>query len=489
MTNNKQLARMEKDLTEILSIARILMLVLIFVLLAFVIASIVSAQEINVTSTINDAILNSSEGDTILIPEGNYTENLLINKSLTLIGQGQVRIIYDWTNNNSMTMMNRNSGIVVYTPHDTNITPVVNFQNLIIDGNYFNESFAGIRFYASNGTINNLRFENFYNDTSPIIKKFEVAVHHFQDAYLPQYVSIRNSIFEQYQTSGISASELGTDLLIENNTFTGRGNQTLMKQYGIQINYGATAQIKNNTLSNHYFIPSYNVSVGEASAILCYGNNVAVNLSNETYYEIVNISQVLIENNVLVNNSYGIIVDGEENFTGGNVWIVENLLYNNLANLYLPNTDYFVLIHNYWGSESPNFNATILGNGSYLVEPYYKDILKQHLSNEVIPETPTQSSGGSSGKKSSGGGSYAPKKNVTIVSNVTNTTNVVVEPTKPEVVLNNDVEVYVPVKKDHSFYWFLFFSITGIALLYSSYRWYKDVNPKELKGGQNGDIR
>ena len=54
---------------------------------------------------IQDAIDNSTNGDTIRVFEGTYTENIIVNKSLSLIGNGSEITVIDGGENGDVVMI------------------------------------------------------------------------------------------------------------------------------------------------------------------------------------------------------------------------------------------------------------------------------------------------------------------------------------------------------------------------------------------------
>ena len=52
-------------------------------------------------SSIQSAIDNASDGDTILVYEGTYYESIVINKSISLIGEDNDKTIIDYNNKDS----------------------------------------------------------------------------------------------------------------------------------------------------------------------------------------------------------------------------------------------------------------------------------------------------------------------------------------------------------------------------------------------------
>lgn len=465
-------------------------LTIIGLVITLTLLAVTSAAIIPVNQSIQDAINNATENDTIFIQSGNYTEQLMINKSITIIGEANTILFTPENLNYTPTSAYYSRPlIVIYSSDPLNNTINVTILNLTLDGNYSSQDYLkAVQFFSADGSLINLNVKNFRDEniTASSRKKSSVTINHPYDYFLPQNVLIENCSFENYQQSGILASEIGTNVTIRGNSFIGGGNMSYMKQYGIQVNYGATGTIENNKIRNHYFIPSYNATggVGEAAAILTFGNNVYVNDTNFT----LNISEVLIKNNLIFNNSFGIYVDGEENYSAGNVVVTENKFLNNLAAIFLNNASINATL-NYWGVVLPNFTALILGDGNFSVEnePYYTNFAKTTKNTDPVPTPPSSdsSSGGSSGGGGGGGSDFVPvKKNVTKTNlTITPITTPIQTETPVETPKNETINVPVTDKKFPTWAVMLIILGIGIAIVGFCY-WFFKPEPSILPAAQ-----
>src|SRR5262249_23233185 len=66
---------------------------------------------------------------------------------------------------------------------------------------------------------------------------------------------VQNSSMRSYQKAGVAGNESGTTMTIQANTVVGQGPTNGAGENGIQIRYGATGQIMNNTVIDHVFAP------------------------------------------------------------------------------------------------------------------------------------------------------------------------------------------------------------------------------------------
>jgi nitrous oxidase accessory protein NosD len=74
-------------------------------------------------------------------------------------------------------------------------------------------------------------------------------------------VSIMNNVVSNYQKTGIVTNGL-VSATITGNTITGDGPITYTAQNGIQIGFGATAIVKNNSVSGNNYTPASYVACG-----------------------------------------------------------------------------------------------------------------------------------------------------------------------------------------------------------------------------------
>jgi parallel beta-helix repeat protein len=159
----------------------------------------------NEYSTINKAIENSSKGDRIFISNGIYNEKIIINKSISIIGESNKTII-NYKNNQTdeigiITLLADNctiDGININNPFDNNTVfgiVIKSSNNTIINNTIYNTNkgiFIDSKYdeYIINNTIvqNNLSFNNFglhvaYADNNNISKN-HVFNNQFYGIYL-----------------------------------------------------------------------------------------------------------------------------------------------------------------------------------------------------------------------------------------------------------------------------------------------------------------
>jgi parallel beta-helix repeat protein len=261
-------------------------------------------------STIQEAISNADDGDTIFVNNGTYYENLIINKAVTLQGedhnntiiygsgiQDVIRITSNWTNVSGFTV--RGSGTEI---DDTGIR-LTNVNNCwIYECNiFYNEngiyadtcSYINISFnnVSSNGwkgvTLTNSYFNSVLNNTM-----FDNS---FNSIYI--YDSYMNDIF------GNTISANGNEgIEVASSVFNNIGyNNVTNNRYGIYLGGGGGNSIHNNTFSHNIENGVYLLFSNDN---LIEQNNISHNGKNGVYfyYSFDN----LLNNNTLFLNSDGI---------------------------------------------------------------------------------------------------------------------------------------------------------------------------------------
>jgi parallel beta-helix repeat protein len=189
-------------------------------------------------------------GDTILVDPGKYTEQVTINKSLTLQGNGAGAIIQS-----PATLMTDAFGQNALV--EVNSAATVNINNLTIQGPATNIT-AGI--FIANGATANV--------TGTTIDQINQGAANFgvqgvrgilvgSSAGGAGHATITNCNVTNYQKTGILTGGAGTTVTITGTTVTGVGSTSplasLTAQNGIQISAGTTGQLSNNMISGNEY--------------------------------------------------------------------------------------------------------------------------------------------------------------------------------------------------------------------------------------------
>lgn len=370
----------------------------------------------NHVKTIQEGIDNATSGDTVFVYNGTYYENLVVNKTIDLIGEDRdgtiidgggsgdvINISADWVNISGFTVQNGGSssseaGIRVISGTGNNMitsnTVTNNHYGIYLDysnsntltGNTVTLCNGGYAVYivASNGnTISNntissnlasgIRFTHAskYN----IISGNNITFNSGHGVYLRYANNRYNTITENnISYNGGSGIRMWADSsynIIDNNTVSNN-------YYGIYLTYPHASGnlFINNTITSNNYDGVYLRCSGNTFS----GNNITSN--NRWGISIVEGSNTITGNNIISNNDYGIHF-GYCN--PNNNLIYNNNFINNIQNAYDKNS-------NFWDNGYPS-------GGNYWDD--YTGTDNYHGPNQDMPgsdgigDTPYNISGGS----------------------------------------------------------------------------------------------
>jgi hypothetical protein len=310
-----------------------------------------SGATINVTgengsnNAIQTAINGAPVGSTINIAAGMFPEQLNVTKPLTLVGAGATTIIKptSMTSNTMGLISGANYYPIILAKSETG----VNIENLVVDGagvgaTYGASGFFGIVYQNASGTISGTTVTNI--NCNPLNgDQSGNAIYIQTDGQGGiSNVNITNNIISNYQKGGIICNEPGTNCIVNGNTVTGVGQTSLIAQNGIQVGYGATATVENNTISGDSYTGTWGSSTGSANedyftggamscGILLYDASSSTTILNNTVSHcdtgicpftdtaLTGEPPVVANNNTISNNyGYGIVFDGVNGTSTGN---------------------------------------------------------------------------------------------------------------------------------------------------------------------------
>lgn len=263
-------------------------------------------------TTIQDAINHSSNGDTILVWNGTYTQNIIVNKSVSIIGNG--------TSNTTIKGPGSSpNGILKITSNWVNVSnfyiynaPTNLHKGIKIQSSFINISNCYFNYTDIHISIENGNYTTIYNCT--FNQTFKSGI---EGIYVDQgkYIDITNCYFYSDDSSDISIN-LGLNYLlkiIENIDIS--YNYFYSSDYNIWIRTGwkNNTRIYNNTFVNAVgggsWAIEYSISTDYDTGNIAIFNNTGVNL--EYFFDIdidtggfkVDVSNISIYNNILLNTS------------------------------------------------------------------------------------------------------------------------------------------------------------------------------------------
>jgi hypothetical protein len=279
--------------------------------------------------TIQLAVNSSPAGSLIKVCPGTYPEQVVINKKMTLTGvssDGTVGSAAAGADNPKLVIPS--GGFVANTASLTSGWPIaaqilvtsaspVHISSLIVDGSNNNLTgcsaprLMGIYYQNSSGTVKYVVARNQAQDQNDFGCQDSANLAIFVQSGTPpssalssattSTVTISNSSVHGFQKNGITGNEAGTTVTITGNSVIGAG-PTATAQNGIQIGFGATGKVANNTVAD----VAYNGTAQAASGILIYAaSNVTIfgNAVSDAQYGIATVSDL----NYGYNADYSII--------------------------------------------------------------------------------------------------------------------------------------------------------------------------------------
>ena len=202
---------------------------------------------------IQSAIDAASDGDIIIVHEGTYDEQVIIDKALTLQGFGDATVIKPTqeTANNFQLFARKVGGtantapiIVVQAGPEKEVT----IKDLKVNGSLVSSvppganAFVGILYLGTGGTIDSVTIDSLLTTQSNGIYLSSLGE--------TVAVEVKGCTISNFLKNGITANFEGLTASIHNNVVIGSGPIENIAQNGIQIGYGATGSIFENEVSN-----------------------------------------------------------------------------------------------------------------------------------------------------------------------------------------------------------------------------------------------
>jgi hypothetical protein len=246
-------------------------------------------------ATIQSAVSASAPGTTIKVCPGNYPEQVVINKKLTLTGAetgtGSTPIVTSPVGG----IVQNATGLVASNPIGAQIlvqnAPEVDISGLTVDGSGNQLSctldLMGIYYQNASGIINHVATRNQNLGSGSYCQSGEGIFAQSGYGYCGvSTVLIENSHVYAYQKNGISGDGDTLTVTISENDIVGQGPTPYVAQNGIQISDGTKGTILSNSVVNDI----YSGASYSATGILVYAS-----------------SDVFLNNNT-VSNTQGIVV-------------------------------------------------------------------------------------------------------------------------------------------------------------------------------------
>jgi nitrous oxidase accessory protein NosD len=140
-------------------------------------------------------------------------------------------------------------------------------------------------------------------------------------------VGVSDTSVHDYQKNGITGNEVGTDIFVDDNVVTGIGPTTGAAQNGVQVGFGATGAIRQNSIMNHIWSSCVSPSMCTdiATNILIFGANDVVVTQNtlgksQTSVSIVGGNNCRVQGNTIFQTDVfdGVALQGDNNMVTTN---------------------------------------------------------------------------------------------------------------------------------------------------------------------------
>lgn len=320
-------------------------------------------------TSIQDAIDNASDGDTIMVYPGKYNESIEINKTLFLMGKAI---------NETMPIIHSNKFITVnitakkcvfkfftvmnnYAIEDISYTINVLSDGNVLENNIIIGGYAGIRmFYSSNNLIKNNTIKKTYEQGLILDHSHHNVVERNKLVYnewdaITLFASNNNTISRnevKWNECGISVQAYSkNNLIIENNASE-------------NTNYGITVQgaSYNKIIGNYVYKNKEWCGISILSSFNTISENVVV--GNNWIGIDIEGKRNVISKNVIKNSKVGLFLEGFGENCRKNVIINNNFIGNGKhawfdGEQYLPPSNLF--LRNYWDDWHLPFPRPIFG--------------------------------------------------------------------------------------------------------------------------------
>jgi parallel beta-helix repeat protein len=233
-------------------------------------------------ATIQAGVNAASAGSTVNVCPGTYPEQVTIDKRLTLqgitVGTANQAVVASPAGGvvaNAISLATGNPLAAQISVHDT---PGVTISNLTVDGSDNGitgcaPNLIGIYYQDASGTVSNVvaRNQTAGLNNSPINECqwgmgifVQSGVSTVTNKAGTSTVTVANSNVHDFQKNGITGNEVGTTVHVRLNQVRGEGPTSGAAENGIQIGFGATGNITNNSVIDEIYSPC--VSLADCAA-------------------------------------------------------------------------------------------------------------------------------------------------------------------------------------------------------------------------------
>ncbi|MCD6572467.1 MAG: right-handed parallel beta-helix repeat-containing protein, partial [Thermoplasmata archaeon] len=257
---------------------------------------------------IQDAIDNASDGDTIFVYNGTYYENVIVNKTINLIGGNRNRTIIDGGGSGNVVNITADGvtieGFTIRNSGPNFGVKISSYNNSIYNCSISNNGY-GIGLDSSNGnSIYNCSISN--NDDGIVLGSSSnnsiyncTISNNYHGIYA--YYSSNNSI---YNCNIISNNDDGIWLRYSSNNNILTDNNASNNNYGVLLSYSSNNNLTNNNANSNNW---RGISLSHSSNNILMSNNVSNNSEGIGLWHSTNNTLI---NNTMSGNMYNFGVHG-----------------------------------------------------------------------------------------------------------------------------------------------------------------------------------
>jgi len=346
---------------------------------------------------IQEAINHANEGDTIFVRNGTYYENVVVNKSISLIGENRSTTIIDGNGTGTVITISASNVMVsqftiqnsALTAHGVGI--FFSNHNMLIN-NTIRDNYEGIYLYeTSNNTLRNNNMTG---------NKYNFGVRGASLLHFIHDIDTSNTINEKLVYYLVNQR----NIVVNSSTFPDAGYLGLVNSTNIAV--------KDLNLTNNHqgvlFVYTTNSTLINVNAsnnrygfylVHCDNDSINGNVINSNYWDGIYLrscSNVTITENSLTNNVVGIRLEyfGDNIISGNNlqnnaytgIFVAlsnSNIVGENVIAMSFPFEDYG---HGIWLDRSSN---NIVKSNTITSNKWQAIILQESASNEIFSNTVT----------------------------------------------------------------------------------------------------
>ncbi|MEN6369302.1 MAG: right-handed parallel beta-helix repeat-containing protein [Thermotogota bacterium] len=277
------------------------------------IQSIVDRTQLYATPgcSVRAAVEAGHDGDVVHVDGSTYTEQVVIDDDLSLVGAGSGTIIEAPNTLSVYFLTGSNKNYPIVYVHDTDNALI---QDLVVDGlgkGNANYRFVGIGFYNAGGTVDNVEIRNIEN-TPFSGSQHGVGIYAYNADGTPRTLIITSCSIHDFQKNAMAL--LGAGLTVDvsgNNVVVGEGRTASIAQNGIQVGSGAGGRIADNAISGVWYTGTYWGSTG----ILIIGAEPGIQILRNTVTDCQmginsDTDRTLVEGNRVTGSEWAVILYG-----------------------------------------------------------------------------------------------------------------------------------------------------------------------------------